>query len=266
MLTGDPPYVNKDHEENDVDDFDNTDNFEIEDNSNPCSNLPDENEQVVSDHENTCREVHEGKKPESKINQHIKCSSCGYRTETKDRMNKHITQQHKEQNVKIINCISFTSKQRMKSHIEGKKPLKCNDCGAAFSQKSKINGHIDSVHEGNNPIKCNECDKTFSRKQHLKIHIDSVHEGKKPLKCYECDKTFSLKHHLKKHFEAVHEGRKPFQCKICDSNFSHKEHLKRHIESVHEGKKPFKCNKCDVAFSQKGHMIRHIVSVHRGKI
>ena len=109
--------VNK---ENDIDDLDNTDNFETEDNSN----LPGENEQVGSDHENTQQEhivqVHEGKIRESKRNQHLKCSSCGYRSETRYGMNKHITQQHKDPNVKTINTAPTKAKI---SCTENQKPL-----------------------------------------------------------------------------------------------------------------------------------------------
>ena len=76
--------VKKEQEENDID---HLDKFETEDNSN----LPDENEQVGSHHENTQREhiaqVHKGKKRESKRNQHLKCSSCGYKSETRYGMN-----------------------------------------------------------------------------------------------------------------------------------------------------------------------------------
>ena len=47
----------------------------------------------------------------------------------------------------------------------------CNDCGRAFSEKSKLNGHIESVHEGKKPFKCNECDTAFSEKSKLNGHL-----------------------------------------------------------------------------------------------
>ena len=39
----------------------------------------------------------------------------------------------------------------------------CNDYGAAFSEKSKLNGHIELVHEGKKPFKCNDCGAAFSQ-------------------------------------------------------------------------------------------------------
>ena len=36
-------------------------------------------------------------------------------------------------------------------------------CDTAFSEKSKLNGHIESVHEGKKPFKCNDCGTAFSQ-------------------------------------------------------------------------------------------------------
>ena len=48
-------------------------------------------------------QVHEGKKREKKRTRNLKCSSCGYKSETRRGMLKHITLQHNGQNVQIIN-------------------------------------------------------------------------------------------------------------------------------------------------------------------
>ena len=48
-------------------------------------------------------QVHEGKKREKKRTRNLKCSSCGYKSETRRGMLKHITLQHEGQNVQIIN-------------------------------------------------------------------------------------------------------------------------------------------------------------------
>ena len=35
--------------------------------------------------------------------------------------------------------------------------------GAAFSPRSNLNRHIESVHEGKKPFKCNDCGAAFSQ-------------------------------------------------------------------------------------------------------
>ena len=46
-------------------------------------------------------------------------------------------------------------------------------------RKSKLNGHIASVHEGKKPFKYNICDVSFTQKGEINGHFASVHEGKK---------------------------------------------------------------------------------------
>ena len=64
-------------------------------------------------------------------------------------------------------------------NIEKVQPIKCDDCGKAFSQKCSLNEHIESVQERKQPFNCNDCGEAFSYKHTL--NIESVHEGKKLL-------------------------------------------------------------------------------------
>ena len=63
--------------------------------------------------------------------------------------------------------------------------------GAAFSPRSNLNRHIESVHEGKKSFKCNVYDTAFSEKSTLNGHIESVHDRKKPFQCNICDSCFS---------------------------------------------------------------------------
>mgnify|MGYP001180546270 FL=1 len=64
-------------------------------------------------------------------------------------------------------------------NIEKVQPIKCDDCGKAFSQKYSLNEHTESVQERKQPFNCNDCGEAFSYKHTL--NIESVHEGKKLL-------------------------------------------------------------------------------------
>ena len=56
--------------------------------------------------------------------------------------------------------------------------IKCDICDLFFKTKSKLKGHIESVHEGKKPFKCNLCDSCFSKNGDLNRHTATVHGGK----------------------------------------------------------------------------------------
>ena len=47
-------------------------------------------------------------------------------------------------------------------------------CDTAFSEKSKLNGHIESVHERKKPFKCNDCGTAFSQ-MHCGYSVSMFH-------------------------------------------------------------------------------------------
>ena len=47
-----------------------------------------------------------------------------------------------------------------------------------FSDKSKLKRHVSSVHEGKRPHKCDICGACFTQKSHMDGHVATVH-GKK---------------------------------------------------------------------------------------
>ena len=58
---------------------------------------------------------------------------------------------------------------------QGKKPFKCNDCDAAFSQEGSLKMHIAAVHEAKKPFKYNIY---TTQKGNLKRHcVDKNHTG-----------------------------------------------------------------------------------------
>ena len=256
--------VKKEQEENYIDHFDNTDNFETEDNSN----LPGENEQVGSDHENTWQEhiaqVHEGFKHESKRNQHLKCSSCGYRSETRYGMNKHITQQHKDQNVKTINTAPRKAKIPRK---ENQKLLDDNILDLSKNSNSEnLALETDEMFFGRTEVSEDQNANSFH----------TVNEGIKPFICKICNSRFVQKAHLIRHTSSNHEEKKPFQSNTCDSSFTRKAILNEHIKSIHEGvksKKVYKegrktlhnCSLCDKKCQTALKLMKHVTIIHESK-
>ena len=66
---------------------------------------------------------------------------------------------------------------KVKKVIAAFKPYKCTECKDAFTSRSQLNGHLESVHEEKKL--CSICGKSFVSNQTLIEHISSVHEGKK---------------------------------------------------------------------------------------
>lgn len=64
--------------------------------------------------------------------------------------------------------------------------------------------HIASVHEGKRPFKCESCGATFTLKEHLKTH-SYVHTKDNPHKCSLCDASFVQKQALSKHLSTIHD-------------------------------------------------------------
>ena len=52
-----------------------------------------------------------------------------------------------------------------------------------FTEKGKLNKHVDSIHEGKKPFQCDICQKSFTQKASMTTHILTIHEGEKPHHC-----------------------------------------------------------------------------------
>ena len=218
----------------------------------------------------------------------LKCSSCGYKSETRYRMKKHIAQQHMGQNVKFINMASKWHETRSSidkslHQVSSRRDtvdlgnsstvfqmFQCSQCDKnPFYTEQKLKEHVEIVHEGkkipynfNNRIDaCAECGENFSSKSRLNLHMISVHVHKCPL----CDRYFKDKDQLKNHVEIVHEGKKPYAyaCLICDLRFSTQKSMTQHINAIHEKVKTANCVFCNRSFSNKCQLKNHIGKAHQ---
>ena len=218
------------------------------------------------------------------------CEICGFKTNLKSLLIKHVRMIHKKKESAICEICGFNStnfglklhvqkahannldlKTQIESVYERSKKFKCKKCEFETAQKPNLKTHIESVHGSIKPFKCIKCD------------VTSVHEEKKQrLLCLICNKSYS---DMPKHIKLWHKEIKSFKCNICESETSRKAYLSRHkafkcnicqfksqtrpeldehVVSVHEVIKPLKCNICNYETVLKEYLQRHVDIVHKG--
>ena len=70
-----------------------------------------------------------------------------------------------------------------------------------FSMEQGLKHHISSVHEGKRPFKCNTCDRNFSQKSKLNRHVEAC---KSIIECDYCKATFAKELKFINHMKANH--------------------------------------------------------------
>ena len=113
------------------------------------------------------------------------------------------------------------------------------------SKKISRNSHFSSIEKNANKFNCNDCGASFIQKSRLQRHINEVHLKIKPCECDLCAMSFSQKVTLKGHVKVIHQQLRPFKCDLCEMSFAGKDNLKRHVKEIHQQIRLFECDKLE---------------------
>ncbi|KAI8440435.1 hypothetical protein MSG28_001743 [Choristoneura fumiferana] len=129
---------------------------------------------------------------------------------------------------------------------------------ASCSTKAMVisDSTVISTHNKAYPCPEKDCTKAYTNKSHLDRHINSVHKVPDNDMLYSCElclKEFVSLHEKKKHVRS----HKTHRCNQCPATFNLWSKYQKHVKNDHLGKE-FICNECDRHFKQRSHMVRHV--------
>lgn len=149
-----------------------------------------------------------------KLNQHHKCSDCGYVTRKRVDFENHMNKIH----LKI-------------------KPYSCDMCSRTFCGKSRLTEHM-RTHSTAGSCYCSYCGKRFANKVCLKMHVRR-HTGESPYECNICSEKFRSSSIMKTHRLKKHQD-KTIACPLCDAMYHIVAEMRFHVKKVHwKSSEPF---------------------------
>ncbi|XP_058811979.1 zinc finger protein 271-like [Topomyia yanbarensis] len=163
-------------------------------------------------------------------------------------------------------------------------PFSCDDCGAKFTMKQRLEKHVARYHDKESPsytdkrFTCTLCPRVFLQEQARNMHIIHFHEVKPvdaavepslPVEqvfyCEVCQEPFETcsEHLQERHPGAGKEGGEPrpkitkrYKCADCPKLFRHRTAFRSHV-MINHGTMPHKCDICGSCFERRTKLIHH---------
>lgn len=122
--------------------------------------------------------------------------------------------------------------------------VECNICDKQFSQPSRLEHHMKTVHSKNHHI-CQICSRMFQTTRDLSRHIREVHK-QAFFSCQFCSFSCARGESYNKHM-ATHA-----LCPICEGTFADNVRLKKHIAETHT------CKTCGHLYASVSELYEHM--------
>ncbi|XP_011883180.1 PREDICTED: zinc finger protein 182-like [Vollenhovia emeryi] len=188
----------------------------------------------------------------------IQCPKCPKRFKSKFYLAEH---DNVHKGVRPYSCAdcgqSYHHKVSLQIHMKSHLPpqnLACEFCGKVFPFRTRLLGHIASVHtKKRRNFRCRFCYNLYSSLAVLNEHIKTRHAT--TYTCDTCGKTFKVSSKYKAHV-LQHSNPKPFECNVCNNRYASKAFLNEHLLK-HEGLRKHICQECGARFAQASHLAAH---------
>jgi len=178
------------------------------------------------------------KEEEKPSKERFECSHCGYRTQQKISLKRHLLSKHSE--------------TRHRCH-----------CGKTYKWEVDLRRHQEAAHS-DQTFPCSECQYQGTSRRNLSVHLRQNHSTPRPkLDCPICGDNLRTKASLQLHISLTHLKEGQVSCEECGQDLSSKSVLTRHMKEKHRGDQPgVVCPLCQKSFSRKSSMARHLKISH----
>ena len=216
------------------------------------------------------------------IDQKVKewvCDTCGYSTELKANLVKHVHTKNavnfdkvKMQDMNSTPVADLDKSLDDTMLLEEPKKVKSENelCIAGIDDRSSLSVKNESLDakpwaceysSGLKKYKCDVCEYAAHGKKKVILHKRTVHDKIKEHICNICSSAFGLLQTLLRHKAAKHGEVKSYTCELCEHTESTQLLLKTHKANTH-GVIKYKCEVCEFTSYQKSKVRRHNRAVH----
>lgn len=222
-----------------------------------------------------------------------RCTLCQETFRLMKEIKSHIRKKHPE-DAMVYSCRycgkKFSETTSLRAHTRFHTmdfPFSCDECGAKFTMKARLDNHVSRYHDKNSPsytdkrYKCTLCPRIFLQESGRNLHILHFHDAKpsevtevipqlQVLYCDGCNEQFDTKEAIDAHFAEHHAGEdeeskpkisKRHKCPDCTKVFRHRTALRSHCV-INHGTMPHKCDICGSSFERKTKLAKHKENWH----